>query len=63
VFKKVNLNVWQTCPDLFYCKYQVLLYGSEAITYYKAILLAVTEPALRDIRVPPPPLQAAPPSV
>jgi hypothetical protein len=35
--KNVNLKVWQTCHDLF--KYQVYLYGSEAITYWNAFLL------------------------
>ncbi len=44
-------------------KYQVYLYGSEAITYLSAILWVVTEPALWVIRLPPPPpdRQPAPP--
>ncbi len=44
-------------------KYQVYLYGSEAITYLNAILWVVTEPALWVIRLAPPPLQAALPLV
>jgi hypothetical protein len=38
-----------------FLKYQVYLYGSEAITYLRAILWVVTEPALWVIRLPPPP--------
>ncbi len=44
-------------------KYQVYLYGSEAITYLSSILWVVTEPALWVIRLPPTPLQAALPPV
>jgi hypothetical protein len=33
---KVNPNVWQTSMTCF--KYQVYLYGSEAITYLNTIL-------------------------
>ncbi len=36
-------------------KFQVYLYGSEAITYLSAILWVVTEPALRVIRLSPAP--------
>ncbi len=42
-------------------KYQVYLYGSEAITYLNAFLWVVTEPALysKSSDCPHPPLQAA----
>ncbi len=48
------------CKPAMTCfKYQVYLYGLEAITYLSAILWVVTEPLLRVIRLPPtPPLQA-----
>jgi hypothetical protein len=42
-------------------KYQVYLYGSDAITYLNAFLWVVTEPALRVIRLPPPPTTGSPP--
>ncbi len=58
-FKKGNLNVWQTCHDLF--KISGYLYGSEAITYLNAFLWVVTEPALWVIRLPPPPTTGNPP--
>ncbi len=38
-----------------YFKYQVYLYGLEAITYLSAILWVVTEPALWVIGLPPTP--------
>ncbi len=48
-------------PDINCFKYQVFLYGSEAITYLNAILWVVTEPAVLFITLPPPPppLQAS----
>jgi hypothetical protein len=47
-------------PAMTCFRYQVYLYGSEAITYLTAILWVVTEPAQWVIRLPPhPPLQAA----
>ena len=50
-------------PAMTCFKYQVYLYGSEAITYLSAILWVVTEPALWAIRLPPPPhyRQSSPP--
>ncbi len=42
-------------PAMTCFKYQVYLYGSEAITYLSAILWEVTEPALGVIRLPPTP--------
>jgi len=39
-------------PAMACFKYKVYLYGSEAITYLKTILLEVTEPALWVIRLP-----------
>ena len=42
-------------PAMTCFKYQVYLYGSEAITYLNAILWVVTEPALWVIKLPPPP--------
>jgi hypothetical protein len=33
-------------PAMNYFKYQMYLYGSEAITYLNALLRVVTEPAL-----------------
>jgi hypothetical protein len=45
-------------PAMTWFKYQVYLYGSEAITYLSAILCVVTEPVLWVIRLRPPPLQA-----
>ncbi len=42
-------------------KYQVYLYGSEAITYLNAFLWVVTESALRVIRLPPPLTTGSPP--
>jgi hypothetical protein len=55
-------------PAMTCFKYQVYLYGSEAITYLSAILGVlgvVTEPALRVIRLPPTPhyRQPSPPFV
>ncbi len=46
-------------PAMTCFKYQLYLYGSEAIIYLKAILWVVTKPALYVIRLPQPPLQAA----
>ncbi len=40
-------------PAMTCFKYQVYLYGSEAITYLSAILWVVTKPALWIIRLPP----------
>ncbi len=42
-------------PAMTCFKYQVYLYGLEAITYLSAILWVVTEPALWVIRLPPTP--------
>ncbi len=42
-------------------KYQVYLYGSEAITYLNAFLWVVTEPPLGVIRLPPPSTTGSPP--
>jgi hypothetical protein len=42
-------------PAMTCFKYQVYLYGSEAIPYLSAILWVVTEPALWVIRLPPTP--------
>ncbi len=42
-------------PAMTCLKYQVYLYGSEAITYLSAILWVVTEPTLWVIRLPPTP--------
>ncbi len=51
-------------PAMTCFKYQVYLYGSEAITYLSALLWVVTEPALWVARLPPtPPLRAALPPV
>jgi hypothetical protein len=49
-------NLDMTC---FKCR--VCQYGSEAITYLNAFLWVVTEPALRVIRLPPPPSAGSPP--
>ncbi len=51
-------------PAITCFKYQVYLYGSEAISYLSAILWVVTEPALWVIRMPPTPhyRQPSPPS-
>jgi hypothetical protein len=46
-------------PAMTCFKYQVYLYGSEAIIYLSAILWEVTEPVL--IRLPPPPTTGSPP--
>ena len=43
------INLAMTC-----FKYQVYLYGSEAITYLNSFLWVVTERALCVIRLPPP---------
>ncbi len=56
VLKKVNLIVWQN-----WYKYQVYLYGSEAITCLTAIRWIVTDSALWVIRLPPPPSKSRPP--
>ncbi len=42
-------------PAMTCFKYQVYLYGSEALTYLSAILWVVSEPALLVIRLPPTP--------
>ncbi len=42
-------------PAMNCFKYQVYLYGLEAITYLSAILWVATEPALWVIWLPPPP--------
>jgi hypothetical protein len=42
-------------PAMTCFKYQVYLYGSEAITYLSAVLWVVTEPALWVIRLTPTP--------
>ncbi len=42
-------------------KYQVYLYGSEAITYLNAFLWVLTEPVLWVMRLPPPPTIGTPP--
>ncbi len=42
-------------PAMTCLKYQVYLFGSEAITYLNAFLWVVTEPALWVIRLPPTP--------
>jgi hypothetical protein len=47
--------------DMTCLKYQVYLYGSEAITYLSAFLWVVTEPALWVIRLPPPHTTGSPP--
>jgi hypothetical protein len=47
--------------SMTYFKYQVYLYGSEAITYLNAFLWVVTEPALRVIKPPPTPITGSPP--
>ncbi len=59
VLKKVNLkygNLAMTC-----LKYQVYLYGSEAITNLNDFLWVVTEPALWVIKLPPTPTTGSPP--
>jgi hypothetical protein len=48
-------------PAITCFKYQVFLYGSEAITYLNAILWVVTEPAVLVITLPPPPTTGSPP--
>jgi hypothetical protein len=45
VFKKKKILMYGN-PVMPCFKYQVFLYGLEAITYLSAILLVVTEPAL-----------------
>jgi hypothetical protein len=47
-------------PDMTCFKYQMYLYGSEAITYLSAILWVVTEPAPWEIWLPPPPTTGSP---
>ncbi len=42
-------------PSMTCFKYQVYMYGSDAITYLSALLWVVTEPALWVIGLPPTP--------
>jgi hypothetical protein len=48
-------------PAMTCFKFQVYLYGSEAITYLSAILWVDTEPAIWVIRLPPTPHYRQPP--
>ncbi len=48
-------------PAITYFKYPVVLYGLKAITYLKAILWVVTEPAVLVTTLPPPPTTGSPP--
>jgi hypothetical protein len=42
-------------PCMTCFKYHVYLYGSEAITYFNAILRVAAEPAAQHYQTPPPP--------
>jgi len=48
-------------PAITCLKYQVFLYGWEAITYLSDLLWVVTEPAVWVITLPPPPTTGSPP--